>query len=60
MPSILTIPAAARLIGKPRRTLWSWVSTLPEWQACVSHRNGRRVYLSTERLRRSGLLASEA
>lgn len=55
-PSILTIPAAARLLGIPRRTLWAWIHSRPQWQACVSHRNGRRAYLSTDRLHASGLL----
>lgn len=56
MPSILTIPATARLIGVSRKTLWAWVSSLPEWQSCVAHRVGRRVYLSTARLRAAGHL----
>lgn len=58
MASILTIPKAAALLGISRRTLWRWAHSLPEWQACVSHRCGRRVYLSTERLRQSGLLTT--
>jgi len=58
MPAIITIPAAAALTGIPYSTLWEWVHTLPEWQACVSHRSGRRVYLSTVRLQNSGLLGA--
>ncbi len=56
MPSILTIPAAAQLIGMPRNTLWVWVQTLPEWSGCVSHKSGNRTYLSTDRLRARGFL----
>lgn len=56
MPDILTIPAVARRIGFPRETVWRWATTLPEWAACISHRNGRRIYLSAARLRASGLI----
>jgi hypothetical protein len=58
---ILTIPAAARLLlGMSRTTLWLWVRTLPEWQACVASRVGRRFYLSSERMRRAGLIGAES
>ena len=59
MPHILTIPQAAALIGINRVTLWEWVRTLPEWQSCVSHRSGRRVYLSAQRMRAAGHLGVE-
>lgn len=60
MPPILSIPAAARLLGLSRTTLWTWIQTRPEWQACVATRiQGParcRTYLSTERLRAQGFL----
>ena len=56
---ILTIPKAAVLLGIPRTTLWDWVHSLPEWQACISHKAGRRTYLSTARLRERGFLRAE-
>lgn len=58
MPSILTTVAVARLTKRPRETIWRWATTLPEWSACISHRSGNRIYLSSERLRRAGLISS--
>lgn len=59
MADILTIPAVAALLGKPRETIWRWVTTLPEWSACISHRSGRRIYLSTARLRAGGHIGAQ-
>lgn len=60
MPSILTIPRAARLLGIDRKTLWRWVSSKPEWAACVVSRSGTRAYLSTEMLRARRALGGAA
>ena len=60
MPSIITIPVAARLLGIDRKTLWRWVIARPEWAACVVSRSGRRVYLSTSMLRAHRVLDGAA
>lgn len=56
MPSILSVPKAAILLGHPYETVRKWVLTCPAWHACISHRVGNRIYLSVERLKRAGLL----
>ncbi len=57
-PPILSIPACAALIDKPRNTVWRWVQTLPEWQGCIAARVGRKVFLSTQRLSAAGLIGA--
>lgn len=58
-PPILTVPACASILGVHRNTLLRWVQTLPEWQACVASRVGRRTYLSRERLMAAGFDLSQ-
>lgn len=59
MQAILTTSAVAALVNKPRETIWRWATTLPEWSACISHRSGRRIYLSAARLRAAGLIGAQ-
>lgn len=56
MPSILTVPKAAALLGHNYQTVRKWVLTNPTWHACISHRVGNRIYLSVVKLQRAGLL----
>jgi hypothetical protein len=58
MPHIITIPTLAKATGYDRKTIYTWVQTVPVWRACVSHKSGRRTYMSVERLRAAGLLGA--
>lgn len=55
-PGIMSISEASKLLGMSHATIYRWVRVLPEWAGCISHKSGRKFYLSVSKLKAAGFL----